>query len=88
MEPLPNQKVDGYFSHSRLRHAGIDAVGQLPKEVTGAVVKKKTPTNEPTNQTKSSERQNKVFAKALIGPCLTPQILKMMTTTESKINLI
>jgi hypothetical protein len=44
------------------------------------------PMNEPTNQTKSSERQNKVFAKTPIGPCLTPQILKMTTTTESKIN--
>ena len=44
--------------------------------------------DEPTNQTKSSERQNKVFAKAPIGPCLTPQILKMTTTTESKINPI
>ena len=43
-------------------------------------------TNEPTNQTKSSERQNKVFAKAPIGPCLTPQILKTTTTTELKIN--
>ena len=46
------------------------------------------PMNEPTNQTKSSERQNKVFAKTPIGPCLTPQILKTTTTTESKINLI
>jgi hypothetical protein len=44
--------------------------------------------DEPTNQTKSSERQNKVFAKAPIGPCLTPQILKTTTTTESKINPI
>ncbi len=27
--------------------------------------------NEPTNQIKSSERQNKGFAKTPIGPCLT-----------------
>ena len=44
--------------------------------------------DKPTNQTKSSERQNKVFAKTPIGPCLTPQILKTTTTTKSKINLI
>ena len=41
-EPLLNQKVDGRFSHSRLGHAGIDAVGRLPKEVTGAVVEGST----------------------------------------------
>ena len=46
------------------------------------------PTNKPTNQIKSSERQNKVFAKTPIGPFLTPQILKMTTTNELKINLI
>jgi hypothetical protein len=46
------------------------------------------PTNELTNQIKSSKRQNKVFAKPPIGPCLTPQILKMTTTNESKVNLI
>ena len=40
--------------------------------------------DEPTNQTKSSKRQNKVFAKTPIGPCLTPQILKMTTTTNQK----
>ena len=39
MEPLLNQKVDGRFSHSRLRQVETDAVGRLPKEVTGAVVK-------------------------------------------------
>ena len=49
MEPLPNQKVDGRFSHSQLEYVGIDAVGQLPKEVTEAVVKEKTPMNKPTN---------------------------------------
>src|SRR6266702_5470212 len=37
--PLPNQKVDGKISHSRLGHAGINAVGRLPKEVNEAVVK-------------------------------------------------
>ena len=48
------------------------------------------PTNDQwlTNQNKSSERQNKVFAKVLIGPCLTLQILKMMTTNELKVNVI
>ena len=85
-EPLPNQKVDGRFSHSRLGHTGIDAVGRLPKEVTGAVVKEWTPTNEPTNQTKSLERQNKVLTKTPIRPCLTPQILKMTTTTDTALN--
>ena len=39
MEPLLNQKVNGCFSHSQLRYVGTDAVGRLPKEVTGAVVK-------------------------------------------------
>ena len=39
MEPLLNQKVNGRFSYSRLRYAGTDAVGRLPKEVTEAVVK-------------------------------------------------
>ena len=34
--------VDGRFSHSQLGHAGIDAVGRLPKEVTGATVKGST----------------------------------------------
>jgi len=41
-EPLPNQKVNGKFWHSRLGHAGIGAVGRLPKEVTEAVVKDTT----------------------------------------------
>ena len=41
-EPLPNQKVDRRFSHSRLGYAGINAVGQLPKEVTKAVVEGST----------------------------------------------
>ena len=34
------------------------------------------------------ERQNKGFAKTLIGPCLTPQILKITTTTELKTNAL
>jgi hypothetical protein len=42
----------------------------------------------PTNQIKSSERQNKVFAKTPIGPCIALSNLKMTTTTESKINVI
>ena len=42
----------------------------------------------PTNQIKSLERQNKVFTKTPIGPCLTPQILKIITTNESKVNVI
>ncbi len=46
------------------------------------------PTDELTNQIKSSERQNKVFAKTPIGPCLTCQNPKMTTTSESKINVI
>ena len=45
-------------------------------------------TNELTNQIKSSKRQNKVFAKTPIGPCLTCQNPKIITTSESKVNLI
>ena len=56
MEPLPNQKVDGRFSYSQLRYIGINAVRQLPKEVTGAVIKERTLINKPINQTESSER--------------------------------
>src|SRR6266446_1239910 len=44
--------------------------------------------DERTNQIKSSKRQNKVFAKTPIGPCLTCQNPKMTTTSESKINVI
>jgi hypothetical protein len=47
MEPLLNQKMDGYFSHSRLRYVGIDTVGRLPKEVI--VIKEKTLINKPIN---------------------------------------
>ena len=41
--------MDGCFSYSQLGHVGIDIVGQLPKEVTEAVIKEKIFINKPTN---------------------------------------
>ena len=41
--------MDGRFLYSQLKYIGINTVRQLPKEVTGAVVKERIPINKPTN---------------------------------------
>ena len=39
LKPLPNQKVEGRLWRSQLGHAEINAIRQLPKKLTRAVIK-------------------------------------------------
>ena len=61
---------------------------QTKRTIKPSIRTRPTDGRQPTNQIKSSERQNKVFAKTPIGPYLTFQNLKITTSTESKSNLI